>query len=148
MTQKTNSAPASAAVPMLDLKRQYATIRAEIQAAIDRVCESQQLVLGDEVAAFEKESAQFIGVSDSIACASGTDALWLSLQASSIGPGDSVITTSFSFFATASSILRCGARPVFVDIDPQTLNLDPTVVAKRLEQLPPHNVRAILPVHL
>jgi len=151
MTQKTNSAPAAVsttAVPMLDLKRQYATIRTEIQAALDRVCESQQLVLGEEVSAFEKESAQFIGVSETVACASGTDALWLSLQASGIGAGDSVITTPFSFFATASAILRCGARPVFVDIDPQTLNLDPIAVANRLEHLPPHNIKAILPVHL
>lgn len=147
MTPKTHSATA-AAVPMLDLKRQYATIRTEIQAAIDRVCESQQLVLGEEVAAFEKESAKFVGVTETVACASGTDALWLSLQASGIGPGDSVITTSFSFFATASAILRCGARPVFVDVDPHTLNLDPAAVARRLEHLPPHNVRAILPVHL
>ena len=146
MTSKTTSA--TTPVPMLDLKRQYASIRAEIHAAIDHVCETQQLVLGEEVNNFEKEMAQFIGVSDSVACASGTDALWLSLLASGIGPGDSVITTPFSFFATASSILRCGARPVFVDIDPTTLNLDPASVASRLEHLPPHNVRAILPVHL
>ena len=152
MDQKSNTslvAEAQAApVPMLDLKRQYATIRSEIQAAIDRVCESQQLVLGDEVAALEKEISQFIGVSETVACASGTDALWLSLQASGVGPGDSVITTPFSFFATASSILRCGARPVFVDIDPATLNLDPAALAERLEKLPPQNVKAILPVHL
>src|SRR5947209_5684704 len=145
MTSKTTTATA---IPMLDLKRQYATIRPEIQAAIDHVCETQQLVLGEEVNNFEKEMAQFIGVSDAVACASGTDALWLSLLASGIGPGDSVITTPFSFFATASAILRCGARPVFVDVDPQTLNLDPASVATRLEQLPPHNARAILPVHL
>lgn len=144
MTLKTATTP----VPMLDLKRQYASIKAEIHAAIDHVCETQQLVLGEEVNNFEKEMAQFIGVSDAVACASGTDALWLSLLASGIGPGDSVITTPFSFFATASSILRCGARPVFVDIDPTTLNLDPARVASRLEHLPPHNVRAILPVHL
>lgn len=152
MDQKSNTslvAEAQAApVPMLDLKRQYATIRSEIQAAIDRVCESQQLVLGDEVTALEKEISQFIGVSETVACASGTDALWLSLQASGVGPGDSVITTPFSFFATASSILRCGARPVFVDIDPATLNIDPAALAERLEKLPPQNVKAILPVHL
>jgi len=146
MTTKTT--PAAAAVPMLDLKRQYATIRAEIQAAIDHVCESQHLVLGPEVDAFEKEMSQFLGTADSVGCASGTDALWLSLRACGVGPGDSVITTAFSFFATASAILRCGARPVFVDIDPQTLNLDPAAVTHRLENLPPHNVRAILPVHL
>jgi dTDP-4-amino-4,6-dideoxygalactose transaminase len=133
---------------MLDLKRQYATIRTEIMAAIDHVCESQHLVLGPEVDAFEKEMSQFLGTSDSVGCASGTDALWLSLRAAGIGPGDSVITTPFSFFATASAILRCGARPVFVDVDPQTLNIDPSAVSRRLEQLPPHNVKAILPVHL
>lgn len=137
-----------APVPMLDLKRQYASIRSEIQVAIDRVCESQQLVLGEEVNALEKEISQFIGVTETVACASGTDALWLSLQASGVGPGDTVITTPFSFFATASSILRCGARPVFVDIDPTTLNIDPAAVAERLEKLPPQNVKAILPVHL
>jgi dTDP-4-amino-4,6-dideoxygalactose transaminase len=136
------------AVPMLDLKRQYATIRTEIMAAIDHVCESQHLVLGPEVDAFEKEMSQFLGTTDSVGCASGTDALWLSLRASGIGPGDSVITTPFSFFATASAILRCGARPVFVDVDPQTLNIDPAAVTRRLEHLPPHNVKAILPVHL
>ena len=147
MTSKATT-ETSTAVPMLDLKRQYATIRSEIQAAIEHVCETQQLVLGPEVDAFEKEMSQFLGTSDSVACASGTDALWLSLRAAGIGPGDSVITTPFSFFATASSILRCGARPVFVDIDPQTLNIDPEAVTKRLEHLPPQNVKAILPVHL
>jgi dTDP-4-amino-4,6-dideoxygalactose transaminase len=146
MTPKTT--PATTAVPMLDLKRQYATIRTEIQTAIDHVCESQHLVLGPEVDAFEKEMSQFLGTTDSVACASGTDALWLSLRACGVGPGDSVITTPFSFFATASAILRCGARPVFVDVDPQTLNLDPAAVSHRLENLPPHNVKAILPVHL
>jgi dTDP-4-amino-4,6-dideoxygalactose transaminase len=91
---------------MLDLKRQYATIRTEIQTAIDHVCESQHLVLGPEVDAFEKEMSQFLGTTDSVACASGTDALWLSLRACGVGPGDSVITTPFSFFATASQ-RRC-----------------------------------------
>jgi dTDP-4-amino-4,6-dideoxygalactose transaminase len=147
MTLKTTP-PSTTAVPMLDLKRQYATIRTEIMAAIDHVCESQHLVLGPEVDAFEKEMSQFLGTTDSVGCASGTDALWLSLRASGIGPGDSVITTPFSFFATASAILRCGARPVFVDVDPQTLNIDPAAVTRRLEHLPPHNVKAILPVHL
>ena len=147
MTLKTTP-PSTTAVPMLDLKRQYATIRTEIMAAIDHVCESQHLVLGPEVDAFEKEMSQFLGTADSVGCASGTDALWLSLRASGIGPGDSVITTPFSFFATASAILRCGARPVFVDVDPQTLNIDPAAVTHRLEHLPPQNVKAILPVHL
>lgn len=140
--------PTLGPVPLLDLKRQYATIRTEIQAAINNVCESQQLVLGDEVAALEREITQFIGAADTVACSSGTDALWLSLLAAGIKPGDSVITTPFTFFATASSIARCGARPVFVDIDPSTMNLDSAAVAQMLETTPPHKIAAVLPVHL
>jgi len=140
--------PTRAAVPSLDLKRQYATIRTEVQAAIDRVCESQQLVLGDEVAEFEREVSRFVGAADTVACASGTDALWLSLMAAGVEPGAAVITTPFTFVATASAIVRCAARPVFVDIDPDTLNLDPAAVTRRLEAMPPHKVKAALPVHL
>lgn len=135
-------------VPLLDLKRQYATIRDEVRSAIDRVCESQQLVLGDEVTALEREIFEYTGASETIACSSGTDALWLALAASGVGPGDSVITTPFTFFASASSILRCNARPVFVDVDPSTLNLDAAAVAQTLEKTPPHKVKAVLPVHL
>jgi dTDP-4-amino-4,6-dideoxygalactose transaminase len=146
MTQAAK--PTYSPVPLLDLKRQYATIRTDIQAAINRVCESQQLVLGDEVTALEREITEFTGAADTVACSSGTDALWLALVAAGIKPGDSVITTPFTFFATASSIARCGARPVFVDIDPNTMNLDPAAVAKKLEATPPHKTAAVLPVHL
>lgn len=132
---------------MLDLKRQYATIREETQAAIASVCESQQLILGEEAAAFEREASTFLGVKETIACASGTDALWLMMQAAGIGPGDCVITTPFSFFASASAIVRTGARPVFADVEPDTLNLDPAKVAELLEDCD-FRVKGILPVHL
>lgn len=136
-----------APIPTLDLKRQYATIRSEIEPAIARVCESQQLILGEEAAALEREISAYIGVSETIACASGTDALWLAMQASDIAPGDIVITTPFSFFASASTIVRCGARPVFVDVDPTTLNLDPDAVVRYLDR-GESRVRAIMPVHI
>ncbi len=134
-------------VPTLDLKRQYATIRAEIEPAIARVCESQQLILGGEAEALEREISAYLGVNETIACASGTDALWLAMQAGGVGPGDVVITTPFSFFASASTIVRCGARPAFVDIDPATMNLDPDAAARILKRSE-SAVRGILPVHL
>ena len=139
--------PALSPVPMLDLKRQYATIRQEVEAAILRVCESQQLILGDEATALEREISEFLGVAETIACASGTDALWLAMQAAGIGPGDLVITSPFSFFASASTITRCGARPVFVDVHPATLNLDPEQVARYFEKSTAP-IKAIMPVHL
>ena len=132
---------------MLDLSRQYASIRDEVLAAVVRVCDSQRYILGEEVVAFEREFATLCATADSVGCASGTDALWLALAAAGIGPGDSVITTPFSFFATASSILRAGAKPVFVDVDPGTLNLDPTKVEDRLKSSP-RGMRAVMPVHL
>jgi dTDP-4-amino-4,6-dideoxygalactose transaminase len=135
-------------VPMLDLKRQFALIREEIYAAIEEVCESQHLVLGEAVQAFERESATFLGAKAAVGCASGTDALWLALESCGVGAGDSVITTSFSFFATASSIIRCGARPVFVDIHPDTLNLDPGQVEAKLYSAGAAAVKASMPVHL
>jgi len=138
---------AAADVPMLDLSRQYASIRDEVLAAVARVCDSQRYILGEEVVAFEREFAALCATADSVGCASGTDALWLALAAAGIGPGDSVITTPFSFFATASSILRAGAKPVFVDVDPGTLNLDPTKVEDRLKSSP-RGMRALMPVHL
>jgi len=136
------------AIPVLDLKRQYATIRTEVEAAIARVCESQQLILGDEATALEREISAYLGVAETIACASGTDALWLAMQAAGIGPNDQVITTPFSFFASASAIVRCGARPVFADVEPATLNLDPASVEKLLERNPSIKIKAIMPVHL
>ncbi len=133
---------------MLDLKRQFAAIREEIYAAIEEVCESQHLVLGEAVQAFERESAAYLGAAQAVGCASGTDALWLALAACGVSAGDSVVTTSFSFFATASSIVRCGARPVFVDIHPDTLNLDPGQVEAKLYSAAAINLKAVMPVHL
>ena len=137
----------TANIPMLDLSRQYASIREEILAAVTRACDSQRYILGDDAIAFEREFAALCGTADAVGCASGTDGLWLALAAAGIGPGDSVITTPFSFFATASSILRAGAKPVFVDVDPETLNIDPARVEEHLKRTP-HAARALMPVHL
>src|SRR5438309_1612378 len=136
------------AVPMLDLSRQYASIEAEVTAVVQQVCASQQYVLGPEVAKFEQEAAAFLGAKHGIACASGTDAVWLSLAAADIGPGHEVLTTPFSFFATASAILRTGARPMFADVDPTNLNLDPASVKARIERSPTPKLKALMPVHL
>ena len=133
---------------MLDLGRQYASIRQEILAAVERVCSSQHFILGAEVDSLEKEISAFTGAAYAVGCASGTDALWLALSAAGVKAGDTVVTTPFSFFASASAIVRAGARPVFADIDPQTLNLDPTLVAKRLRAGKSNRLRALLPVHL
>jgi dTDP-4-amino-4,6-dideoxygalactose transaminase len=139
-------------VPLLDLRRQYSGIREEALAAIARVCDSQGFILGPEVEALEREIAALTGAAGAVGCASGTEALWLALVAAGVKPGDSVITTAFSFFASASAIVRAGATPVFVDVDPGTLNLDPAAVERQLRdrQLTqrPGNLRAILPVHL
>src|SRR5208282_2460289 len=150
-----NPSPESAplAVPLLDLRRQYDGIREEVLAAIARVCDSQSFILGPEVEALEGEIAALTGAAWAVGCASGTEALWLALVAAGVKPGDSVITTAFSFFASASAIVRAGATPVYVDVDPGTLNLDATMVGRRLRdpQLrarQSENVRAILPVHL
>lgn len=131
---------------MLDLSRQYAGLRDEILEAVERVCASQRYILGDEVAAFEQEFASLCGTSECVACASGTDALWLALAAAGIKGGDSVITTPFTFFASASSMVRLGARPFFVDIDPLTVNIDPTCLEKDLQTSPARH--AVMPVHL
>jgi dTDP-4-amino-4,6-dideoxygalactose transaminase len=136
------------AVPLLDLGRQYRDIRTEVLTAIERVCASQSYILGPEVEALESEVATFTGVSAAVGCASGTDALWLSLLAAGVQPGDAVVTTPFSFFASASAIVRAGARPVFADVDPRTLNIDPLKVEARLQDGGFSKVRAILPVHL
>lgn len=131
-------------VPSLDLKAQYATIRSDIREAIDRVCESQHFILGPEVAGLEEEIAAFCGTRFAIGVSSGTDALLASLMAIGVGPGHEVITTTYSFFATAGVIARCGARPVFVDIDPLTFNLDPQAAAEKITS----RTKAIIPVHL
>ncbi len=114
---------------------------------MERVCASQHFILGEEVAALEREVATYVGAKDAVACASGTDALWLALLAAGVQAGDAVITTPFSFLASASSIARIGARPVFVDIDSRTFNLDPDKLAAKLKA-EGSRVRAILPVHL
>jgi len=137
-----------AAIPMLDLTRQYAPLRAEIREAVERVIAGQQFILGPEVEALEHEVAAFCGAKEAIGCASGTDALWLMLAAAGVRPGDLVLTTAFSFFASASAIARIGARPVFLDIDPHTFNLDPQAVTRYLAPGKPENFKAILPVHL
>jgi dTDP-4-amino-4,6-dideoxygalactose transaminase len=135
-------------VPLLDLQRQYEQVRAEVLAAVGRVCASQHYILGPEVEAFERELAEFCGALEAVGCASGTDALWLALAAAGVQPGDQVLTTPFSFFASASAIARSGARPVFADIDPRTFNLDPAQVESFLRCSRRDKLRALLPVHL
>ena len=139
---------AAVSVPLLDLRRQYEGIREEVLAAIARVCDSQGFILGPEVEALEREIAALTGAIGAVGCASGTEALWLALVAAGVQPGDSVITTAFSFFASASAIVRAGATPIFMDVDPGTLNLDAALIRKRLAANRPKNLRAILPVHL
>jgi dTDP-4-amino-4,6-dideoxygalactose transaminase len=136
-------------VPMLDFSRQFAAIRDEVMQAIEQVCASQRFILGPQVESFEAAAAQACASPHGIGCASGTDALWLALAAADIGsePGHTVITTPFSFFASASCILRADARPVFADIDPFTFNLAPEAAAQSLAQHG-ESVKAILPVHL
>ena len=131
-------------LPLLDLKAQYETIREEIQEAMLRVCASQRFILGPEVAALEEEIAAFTGARFAVGVSSGTDALLASLMALEVGTGDEVITSAYSFFASAGVIARLGARPVFVDIDPDTFNMDPGTVAARLGA----RTRAVMPVHL
>ena len=131
-------------VPLLDLQAQYASLRDELRPAIERVLESQRFVLGDEVRRLEGSLAEYSEAKHAVGCASGSDALLLALMALDIGAGDEVITTPFSFFATASCVARLGARPVFVDIDPLTYNLDVSQVADAITS----RTRAIMPVHL
>jgi dTDP-4-amino-4,6-dideoxygalactose transaminase len=132
---------------MLDLKRQYEAIKDDVAAAIERVLITQYFIGGPELEAFERESADYLGACDCVGCASGTDALWLALSAAGVQPGDRVITPPFTFFASASSITRCGATPVFADIDPATFDLDPAAVEKIVQDSQPP-VRAMMPVHL
>lgn len=136
------------AVPMLDLKRQYESIADEVKAAIERVLAAQHFIGGVELESFERESAEYLDVRATVGCNSGTDALWLALLAAGVGPETSVVTTPFSFFASVSSIVRCGATPVLADIDPATLNLDPDAAENTLKQARSHKVRAVMPVHL
>jgi dTDP-4-amino-4,6-dideoxygalactose transaminase len=135
-------------VPMLDLKRQYEPLHQEILDALGHVLETQQFILGEQVAQFERAAAEQLGVVHAVGCSSGTDALWLALAAAEIGSGAGVITTPFSFFASVSAILRAGARPVLADIDPVTFNLDAQAVEAVLEGAWAEDIKAVLPVHL
>ena len=142
-----SAAPGSTAgvsVPLLDLTAQYAPLRQDILAAIARVCDSQRFILGPEVEALERELALMLDADHAIAVSSGTDALLAVLMALGVGPGHEVITPTFSFFATAGTVSRLGATPVFVDIDPMTFNADPGAIAAAITP----RTRAILPVHL
>jgi dTDP-4-amino-4,6-dideoxygalactose transaminase len=136
--------PQKMMLPFLDLKAQFVSIRQEVLDAVMRTLESQQFILGPEVESFEKEVAAQTECAYSIACASGSDALILALLALEIGPGDEVITTPFTFFASAGSIARVGAKPVFVDIDPLTFNISPHAIKTAITP----RTKAIMPVHL
>jgi dTDP-4-amino-4,6-dideoxygalactose transaminase len=141
------SAPVSAEpvpVPLLDLKPQYAAIRDEVRAATDALFESQAFILGPTVERFEKAVAEYVGSAHAVGMSSGTDALLAAMMAIGVGPGDEVVTTPYTFFATAGTVARLGAKPVFVDIEPATCNLDPA----RLESAIGPRTRAIQPVHL
>lgn len=131
-------------IPMVDLQHQYHQLKADIDQAVLGVLESTQFILGPNVTSFEQEVAQYLGVPHAVSCASGTDALQLALLASGVGPGDEVITTAFTFIATAEAICQVGATPVFVDIDPHTFNIAPDLI----EQAITPATRAVLPVHL
>ncbi len=134
----------SAPVQLLDLQAQYRPLREALLAAVTRVCDSQRCILGEEVMALERELAAYLGVGLALGVSSGTDALVAALMALEIGAGDDVITPTFSFFASAGSVVRVGARPVFVDIDPHTYNLDVEAVARAITP----RTKAIMPVHL
>jgi dTDP-4-amino-4,6-dideoxygalactose transaminase len=135
-------------VQMLDFSRQFSSIRQELLDAIEAVCTSQRFILGPQVASFERAAAAACSVPHAIGCASGTDAIWLALAAANVGPGDAVITTPFSFFASVSAILRSGAQPLLADIDPTTFNLSASSVEEVLRSPAGEKVKAILPVHL
>jgi dTDP-4-amino-4,6-dideoxygalactose transaminase len=135
-------------VQMLDFSRQFAGLRQELLDAIEAVCTSQRFILGPQVASFEQAAAIACAVPHAIGCASGTDAIWLALAAANVGPGDAVITTPFSFFASVSAILRCGAQPLLADIDPTTFNLSAAATEEVLSSRKGTTVKAILPVHL
>lgn len=131
-------------IPMVNLKAQYAEIKAEVEQGLAETIENCSFILGPNVAAFERETAEYLGVKHAIAVASGTDALHLALIAEGIGQGDEVITTAFTFIATAEAIKYVGATPVFVDIDPKTFNICPDAIANAITP----KTRAIMPVHL
>src|SRR5215208_5636823 len=131
-------------VPLLDLKQQHAALREELRAAVERVLDSQQFILGEDVRLLEAELARYTRARYAVGCGSGSDALLLALLALDVGAGAEVVTTPFTFFATAGAVVRAGARPVFVDIEPRTYNIDPA----RVEGVMTERTRALLPVHL
>jgi len=131
-------------IPMVDLKKQYLELKDEMDAALAEVFESTAFILGPNVSKLEEEVADYIGTKHAVGVASGTDALHLALLANGVGPGDEVITSPFTFIATAEAIAYCGARPVFVDIEQDTLNMDPLLLKDALTE----NTRAVIPVHL
>src|SRR5216110_358820 len=131
-------------VPLLDLDAQYRPLREALLAAMTRVCDSQRFILGPEVDALETELAAMLGIRHAIAVSSGTDALLLALMALGIGPGDEVVTSDYSFFATAGAVSRLGATPIFVDIDLRTFNVDVDAVERAVTA----RTKAIIPVHL
>ncbi|MCK5528185.1 MAG: DegT/DnrJ/EryC1/StrS family aminotransferase [Kiritimatiellae bacterium] len=139
-------------VPLLDLKAQYAPIRDEVRKVMDEVCDAQYFILGPKVEQFEKNVAEYCGVKHAVGASSGTDALLMAMMALDIGAGDAVITSTYTFFATAGSIARLGATPIFVDIDPVSFNIDPeqvrAVLANPPENVKGMNIKAIVPVHL
>jgi dTDP-4-amino-4,6-dideoxygalactose transaminase len=138
------TAIATQEIPLVDLKAQYATIRDEVRQAIDEVLESMQLTIGPNVKAFDQEFATYIGTKHSVGVGSGTDALQLAIRACGVSAGDEVITVSFTFFATVEAILYANARPILVEVDERTMNMDAAAVAAAITQ----RTKAIIPVHL
>ena len=120
-------------VPLFDLNRQWLDIKDDVHAAVERVFATQQFILGPEVAALEKECAEYLGIRRAIGVTSGTDALLAALMCLNVGPGDEVITTPFTFFASAGVVWRLHAKPVFVDIDPRDYNMDPEALRARID---------------
>jgi dTDP-4-amino-4,6-dideoxygalactose transaminase len=143
-TTDTKPAPPQLDVPLLDLRAQYAPLKQEVLAVFEQILDSQVMVNGPAVTQFEEEAAAYCGTRFAVGCSSGTDALILALMAMDLNPGDEVVTSPFTFFATCGSIQRRGLKPVFVDIDPETFNLDTT----QIESVVNEKTRAIMPVHL
>lgn len=131
-------------IPLVDLKAQYEAIQTEVEEAVRAVLRDGHYVMGPNVAAFEKEAAEFLGVRHAVGVASGTDALVLALRAAEVGPGDEVVTTAFTFVAAVEAIAHVGAKAAFVDIGPASFNIDPTAIEAALTPA----TRAIIPVHL